>query len=127
MAILSHTFSAFWRDVKNLYKPYAAFSFFFFPCAINMYGIIKFKNLDFYANKSVNDAKGYLEKMKEGNENWNENLRIQEFKKEKKKERNEEMNWRTYRKEETIKKFETYRSVRATVSKRIVYFIRKKK
>lgn len=68
MAILSYTFFGFWRDVKNLYKPFAAFSFFFFPCAFNMYGIIKFKNLDFYANKSVNDAKGYLEKMNANND-----------------------------------------------------------
>lgn len=67
MKILLYTFSGFFKDLKNLYKPYAAFSFFFFPCAINMYGIIKFKNLDFYANKAVNDAKGYLENLNSEN------------------------------------------------------------
>ncbi|VUC58341.1 conserved Plasmodium protein, unknown function [Plasmodium berghei ANKA] len=53
MAILYHTFSTIWKDIKSLYKPYTAFSFLFFPCAINVYGIYKFMDSNLPSNDNV--------------------------------------------------------------------------
>ncbi|ETW19003.1 hypothetical protein PFAG_01980 [Plasmodium falciparum Santa Lucia] len=62
MSVLCHTLFSFFKDLRSLYKPYTAFSFFFFPCAINMYGIIKFNNSDYHINKSVTDANAYMKR-----------------------------------------------------------------
>ncbi|CAA9990911.1 conserved Plasmodium protein, unknown function [Plasmodium knowlesi strain H] len=56
MGALCHTFFTMLRDLRNLYKPYTAFSFLFFPCAINVYGIYKFNNLESLSNKEVAQA-----------------------------------------------------------------------
>jgi len=43
----------FYKDIKQLFPPWVGFSFWFVPCALNFYGIWKFRHLGFYSNKDV--------------------------------------------------------------------------
>lgn len=47
------------REVKGFYNPFIGLSYWFFPCALNVYGIYKFKHQNFWENKPVRDASAF--------------------------------------------------------------------